>query len=405
MPEQQKHLESLEPRIGRLPELIAALPDTERALAARLFNVNASEGEIVPPPEMLPWLERTFGSVDAALHQRIVRVTNRWTFEGTTFNPLRSRRPGSGTTMQAATPIADVPEELRERILTSSGDDFCDPLHRTPADMFGRVRGRHVTTAANVAKADGWHGLAIFDQHDPLQIDDELVADILATAAEWAVQVRALDQDARHLFVFWNCLWRAGASLVHGHAQMTLSHAMAHARVEQLRAAARRYQSECDSDYFADLAAVHRALGLSVGNENEEDKVDWFASLTPIKERETMIVAPTYQDGVLDSAELAVLTDQLGDTLGAMRQRMGVFALNVAIFGPPLGPSRDKAGADIDDDWSGFPLVARLVDRGNPLSSTSDIAGLELFGSSVVASDPFETASLLRTRLPDEHPG
>jgi hypothetical protein len=403
MLEQQQNLESPEPRIDRLPELIAALPHAERALAERLFLINASEGSIVPPPEMLPWLERTFGSVDAALHQRIVRVTNRWTFEGATFNALRSHRPGSGTTKQAVTPFGAVPDELRERILRSTGDDFCDPLHRTPADTFGRVRGRHITTAANVAKADGWHSIGIFDRHDPLLIDDELVADILATAAEWAVQVRAVDQDARHLFVFWNCLWRAGASLVHGHVQMTLSHAMAHARVEQLRAASWRYRSEWGSDYFADLAAVHRALGLAIGDEGAE-KVDWFASLTPIKEREMLMLAPTYQDAQLDPAELSVLGDQLGDTLEAMQQRMGVFALNVAIFGPPLGPRKQEAGTEAESSWSGFPLIARLVDRGNPLSPTSDIAGLELFGSSVVASDPFETASLLRVQLQDQSP-
>jgi hypothetical protein len=403
MLEQNMNLESPEPRIDRLPELIAALPHAERTLADRLFHINASEGAIVPPPEMLPWLERTFGSVDAALHQRIVRVTNRWTFEGTTFNPLRSRRPGSGTTQPAQSADVIVPEELRERILSSSGDDFCDPLHRTPADTFGRVRGRHVTTAANVAKADGWHGIGIFDRHDPLLIDGELVEDILETAAEWVLRVRDVDHDARHLFLFWNCLWRAGASLVHGHVQMTLSHAMAHARVEQLRVAARRYRSEWESDYFADLATVHRALGLAVGDEDEE-KLDWFASLTPIKERETILLAPTYQDAVLDPAELAVLSDQLGDSLGAMQRRMGVLALNVAIFGPPLDSSKEERGIDADGSWSGFPLVARLVDRGNPLSPTSDIAGLELFGSSVVAGDPFETAALLRNYLQEQHP-
>ena len=75
------------PRIDRLPELVAALPESERALAERLFQIVETEGEIVPPPEMEPWLERTFGSVEATLHQHIIRVTNRWTFEGATFNP------------------------------------------------------------------------------------------------------------------------------------------------------------------------------------------------------------------------------------------------------------------------------------------------------------------------------
>ena len=372
--------------IDRLPEMIAALPEAERGLAQRLFRIDVSEGMAVPPAEMEPWLERTFGSVGAVLNQRIVRVINRWTFEGTTFNPLRSLRPGSGAT--GTVPVA-APAELRERIEGSRGDDFCDPLHHTPADTFGRIFGAHVTTAANVAKADGWHSVGIFDRHDPLMIDDELVADMLATVAEWVTKVNAADPQARFPFVLWNCLWRAGASLIHGHVQMTLSHEMAHARVELLADAARRYRSEFGSDYFADLTAVHRALGLAA----EDDKADWFVSLTPVKEREIVLLAPTYQDGILEPVELSVLADSLAETLSAMRKDMGVFAFNAVIFGPPVGRQ--------EDGWSGFPLIARVVDRGNPLSTTSDIAGLELFGSSVVASDPFTVARVLRSHLSD----
>ncbi|MGE5335286.1 MAG: hypothetical protein ACM3N4_11340, partial [Nitrososphaerota archaeon] len=124
--------------IDQLPARVAALPPALRLRAERLFQIVASEGVIVPPPEMEPWLARTFGAVEATLRQRIIRVTNRWTFEGATFNPLRSRRPGSGTTQAGA---AEVPPELRERIQATAGDDFCDLEHRTPADSFGRVRG------------------------------------------------------------------------------------------------------------------------------------------------------------------------------------------------------------------------------------------------------------------------
>jgi hypothetical protein len=77
---------------------------------------------------------------------------------------------------------------------------------------------------------------------------------------------------------------------------------------------------------------------------------------------------------------------------------MGVLAFNAGIFGPPLAASGQMASGEQDEDWAGFPLIARLVDRGNPLSTTSDIAGLELFGSSVVASDPFEVARILQAQ-------
>lgn len=382
--------------IDRLPALVAALPVEQRQIAERLFEIVEAEGAIQPPPEMEPWLARTFGSVEATLRQRIIRVTNRWTFEGATFNPLRSRRPGSGTTQAAAqqptrpptqTGPREVPPELREHIRATEGDDFCDPEHRTPADSFGRVHGQHVVTAANVAKAEGWHSVAIFDRHDPLAIDAALVADMLAVAGEWTQLAHRADDAARYFFLLWNCLPRAGASLIHGHAQMTLSATVAHARVEAWRAAAERYRQACGSDYFADLATTYQALGLAVPLASS--RVTMLASLTPAKEREFVLLADPWQD---DGQALALesLAQPLAVALDVMLDTLGVRAFNLAIFGPPL-PGDPRAA-----EWAGFPLVARFVDRGNPLAPTSDIAGLELFGSSVIASDPFDVARSLR---------
>jgi hypothetical protein len=365
--------------IARLPELIAALPARERALAERLYAVEVAEGALEPPAEMLPWIERAFGSVEAVRQQRVVRVTNRWTFEGASFNPLRAHRPGAAVSVAGTVPL-----ELRERIARTQGDDFCDPEHHTPADVFGRVRGRHVLTAANLAMADGWHALLVFDGHDPLAADRALIEDLLAVAEEWAERVRARDAAARHFFLLWNCLWRAGASQVHGHAQVLLSHTMAQARVELWAAAARRYAAETGGDYFADLVAVARALGLA-GTDGD---VVWLASLTPAKEREVDILIPAAGDP--DELPLRALGAPLAALVGTMRERLGVLAFNLAVFGPPIG-GRPESNAE----WAGFPLVARFVDRGDPLSATSDIAALELFGSSVVASDPFAVARAL----------
>lgn len=421
------------PTIDQLPELIAALPIHERELADRLFQVVAVEGQTSPPPEMQPWVERTFGSVEAVLNQRIVRVTNRWTFEGATFNALRSRRPGAG----AASSDPPYQAELDARIERTRGDDFCQPEQRTTADTFGRVRGARMLTASNVAKADGWHGVAIFNEHNPLAIDAGLVADLFAVAPGWAARARETDPAARYLFTLWNCLWRAGASQIHGHAQMTLSRGMAHARVEAQRVAAARYRAAYGAtggDYFADLAAVHLALGLGLApadNEVEAGSVagarmasgassgnaasgthtgvtQGFASLTPVKEREVIVLASGERRG-----DLGALAAPLWRTLDVALHQLGVRSFDVVAYGPPLGaPDASDpaavAAADDDADWAGFPLVARFVDRGAPLSPTpdgptafgvtptSDIGALELYGSSVIASDPFDLARALR---------
>ncbi|HLY32638.1 MAG TPA: hypothetical protein VKQ36_16570, partial [Ktedonobacterales bacterium] len=184
-------------------------------------------------------------------------------------------------------------------------------------------------------------------------------------------------------------LWRAGASLVHGHAQMTLSHTMAHGRVELWHAAAARYHAETGGDYFADLRAVYSALGLATTLKTQNDAdVFGFASLTPAKEREVTLLAAHQAPGKLDT-----IADPLWQTLRVAMRDLGVRTFNVAIFGPPY-PLPDGA---IDPAWANFPLVARFVDRGSPLAQTADIAALELFGSSVISSDPFEVARVMRS--------
>jgi hypothetical protein len=358
-------------RITDLARLIGELPEHERAVVERLFAVESAQGEIVPPPAMEPWLAATFGSVETALRQRVVRVMNPWTFEGATFNPLRARRPIAGAASASGASV-------RQRVEAARGDDFCDPERRTPAEIFGRVRVGRVSAASNVAKADGWHTVLIFDEHDPLAIDAQDVADLLAAAEAWAARICERDPSARHLFLGWNCLWRAGASQVHAHAQVTLSAGMAQARVEAWRAAAERYRRETGKDYFADLVEAHRMLGLTA----KIGQVDRFASLTPAKEREIVLLAPA-------DTGLAGIAAPLAQTLRVMLDSMGVQAFNVAVFGWPLG--------DVDERWRGFPLVVRLVDRGNPDSDASDVAAMELFGSGVIASDPFEVTRAMQS--------
>ena len=52
--------------------------------------------------------------------------------------------------------------------------------------------------------------------------------------------------------------------------------------------------------------------------------------------------------------------------------------------------------AEVEEDWSGFPTVVRIVDRGDPANRTSDMGAMELYAASVVASDPFRVAEALR---------
>jgi hypothetical protein len=353
--------------IAELEERIAALPPDPRAAAERIFSVSTTASHLVPPPEMQGWITKQFGSVDAVTTQQIVRVTNRVLLEGALFNDLRARRPSE---IRGA-------DEVRETIERSRGDPFCHPETGTPADTFGRIKGDHGITASNIAKYDAYHGVLVFDEHDPLApMDTRIIRDRLLTARRWALSANEEDPSAKYYFLIWNCLWRAGGSIVHGHMQMTVTRGMHYPRVELLRRRSLSYDEQQGRDYFDDLWLVHEALGL--GLEHEGSRV--FASLTPIKESEVIILGRPGED---ESA----LAGAIAHVIARYREQ-GVVSYNLALLLPPLS-------AD-GNDWRRFPPHARLVDRGDPANKTSDIGGMELYAASVVAADPFRLANLLR---------
>jgi hypothetical protein len=359
-----------ERKITDLSNLINSLQPEDRAVAERIFDVGTTTGRLDPPEAMHAWIEKSFDSVDAVREQRIVKVTNRVTLQGTLFNGLRASRPLD----------TGVSVDLEREIEATLGDPFCHPENGTPADIFGRIRGAHSITASNVAKYDGFHGVIVFDDHNPLHLTPEKVSDYISVGLEWCRKALEADPEARYPFLMWNCLWRAGGSIIHGHAQVTATRGTHYSKVERLRRTAASYRAEHGSDYFDDLYHVHDSLALGIPAESG---VRAFASLTPVKEKELVVIGGSPEDGSLHRTVGALLEGYI--------QALGVQTFNVAFYMPPLAP--------VDEDWSNFPTVVHLVDRGSPANRTSDIGAMELYAASVVASDPFRVADVLRNGL------
>jgi len=351
--------------IADLDSIVAALPHEQRSLFERIFHVQVSYGYLRPPAEMEPWIIKQFGSLDATLEQKIVRVTNLITLEGVLFNWLRSSRP------IWKAPTIDLEAELEKN---AASDPLADPYTGTPEDLFGRIEGRYCVTASNIAKFDGFHGLVVFKEPHPLRWTREMLHDYIDTAVRWGEAAHALDAEAIYFLFIWNCLWRAGASLLHGHAQMMLGRGMHYPAVEALRRAALHYQANFRANYFDDLYAAHRSVECAF----ERGDVRVIANLTPKKENEVLLIAPSLSSG---------LKDRLYDVLACFRDHIGVTSFNVAIYMPPIGATRE--------DWEGFPVIVRIVDRGDPTARTADFGAMELYAASVVSSDPFRLAAAL----------
>ncbi|MBT3363491.1 MAG: hypothetical protein HN929_13310 [Chloroflexi bacterium] len=348
--------------IADLDTIMDSLGAEEKAIFLRLFHVHSTVGQIRPPYTMHDWIKNQFGSVEQTLEQKVIRVTNLVTLEESLFNKLRADRPISEAVNHGKIDVGD-------------NDPFHDPLANTPEDVFGRIKGKYCVTASNVAKYDGLHGVIVFDEADPLKFTAGQVVDYIDTGTKWAKRAHEVDADAKYYFFMWNCLAKAGASLVHGHTQVALSRHMHYAKIERLRRAALAYESEHGSDYFDDLYKAHESVGCGI----ERDDVRILSHLTPVKEKEVVLMAPTLNDALKSAVYTA---------LSCLRDNLGTSSFNLVIQMPPI--------AEVDEDWSCFPVMVRIVDRGNPDSKVSDMGAMELYGASVITSDPFEVARALK---------
>jgi hypothetical protein len=346
--------------IACLDEIVSSLSAGDRELFDRIYAVTVTVGEQVFPKGMEPWIIKQFGSVEQVARQKIVRVTNKITNEEAIFNKARASRPIEVKDRSSIDALLDEPYQK---------DPFYYPEETTPQDSFSRVVGKHCITASNIAKFDGLHGLVIFNEFNPLSFSREQVVDYLDVALEWAKRAHTLEPEARYFCLIWNCLWRAAASIVHGHMQTMLTKGRHYAKIDWLRRAALDYRRHYQSSYFADLFQLHYALGCAMG----KDGTKIIASLTPFKDNEVMIIAGEMN---LDFKE------KMYEVLACFRDKLGITSVNLSLVTPPL--------VETEESWEDFPVIVRLVDRGDLHNRSSDIGGLEIYASSVVATDPFE---------------
>ena len=339
--------------ITELDQILGLLSRDAQALFNRLYSFELSTGSQKVPDEMVPWVKERFGSLERVEKQRIVSIKNRFTGEHSLFNKLRIDRP-----IDAKSKIRFEELEKRESCL------FCNPEKQTPADMFGRIKGKYCITASNIAKYDAVHSLIIFKEHNPLMIEEAWIADYLSTAERWFDEVAQYSAETGlQKFFMWNCLWKSGASIIHGHMQLTASKEQ-YGKIAALEKAAADYNREFNADYFEDLYTVHNQLGLA--KENKGEKI--LCYLTPVKEKEIFIISRARR------------SDEMADTIYRVLRRfldLGVQSFNLAIF--PLHEQH----------------IVRLVDRGLLADRNSDIGAMELYTASVISSDPFKLAPVI----------
>ncbi len=347
-------------------DVVKSLNKKDKEIFDRFYSVSVRSSKMKIPKPMVAWIKKQFGSVSIVENQKIVDIRNKLTFEGAAFNELRSMRP-------------KVKQKLEDKeILFESGDNFSKPRAFTPIDEFGRITGKHNVTSANVAKYDAMHSLIIFDKHNPLDVSKTELEDHFKTADKWFDVVRKKRKDYVYPFIMWNCLWKSGASIIHGHMQMLMTRDRHYPKIELLNSVKNFYKKEFNSNYFEDLINVHESLGLV----KKYKKFKIVAYLTPVKDKEFLI----FPENIYEKKSLIEFSEVMHFVISKLLKE-GVNSFNMAAFLPPMQNS---------SSWKEFPAFLRITDRGNLNNKTADVGGMELYaGLNIIESDPFKLINSL----------
>lgn len=354
-----------------LPQLVENLPHDEQSVFKKLFTLINSESPLdYPSPAAQAHVAEVFHvSPDYIEKRRTLRVINEVWGEETSFNPIRANRPiqrdsnGQVDKLAEKNPIDEC--------------DLCAAKLWTPQDIFGRIETEESITNANTGAYEAEHDLIIpKDKHNPSQVDESSIQDILEVAKKYFLTAYKYNPRAIYPFMIANVLPRAGASLFHFHLQAMLAQERPYKRTEQLRNAMAFHQFVSGHPYLDDLAFCLEPLGLvqQIGSARI------IFNIAPKKEKEVIIYAK--DEGGMPNGDISRAVSEMIEWW----RSIGVTSYNMAFYMPPLE-------FDGDNRWHNFPLFVRMLDRGSEDTRTSDIGAMELYGPSVVSSDPFKLAS------------
>jgi hypothetical protein len=290
------------------------------------------------------------------------------------YNPIRSRR--------AAPPKGPDPVDLIEQERMDNSCKWCEEdgwlQPNLWADDFGQAwsSDSRFVAQANRARLAPISGVVFGDHrahnHLTLSLNDFL--GMFQVAESYIARAREARPDVKSFIIFMNGGPKAAASISHAHLQIVGRQG------SRYFGYAENILSRCGSDYWKRVGEVHTDLGLTL----VRDQCASWVNVVPVRDRDISIASPSIiQGAVLAHSLLQVLI------------RQGTSNYSLAAF---LTPEQDASSSD-HCGWKWPTVLWRLVDRGDMRTKHSDVGAMELFGSSVVATDPFDVARWIKSDI------
>lgn len=284
------------------------------------------------------------------------------------MNPLRARR----TSLPEGAPTLDWAEPVCRWCDRRSWHVSRDPLWE---DDFGSVRSHdgRVCARPNWARNSEVSGLVYGDEamHNPLTIARADFVAMFDAAEQYIAAARRTRPDIENVLIFQNNGTRSASSVPHCHLQVC-------GRSDRHYGYAENILARSTATYWADVAAAHEEVGLLT--QHEGGRV--WANLVPAKERDVTGISLNVSSGA------AMMYDVMQSLT---RRGSNSFSL-AGILAPWLVRGQTPSGRYIN--WPA--VVWRMVDRGDRRTPWADIGTMELFGSPVVSTDPFDVIRCLK---------
>jgi hypothetical protein len=357
--------------IGSVADLAARINAPEFGLIRELYEVDrvASSRMSMSPAGWAIAAEAMELPREAVENQLMSIVRDRYTGHEAIINPLRSRRKGAARDAAPASSPDRAVSHCR----------WCGDWHVRRSELWTDEWGPvcsadgRIGTRPNWARQSSINGLAFGDEgmHDLQGLAEAEFVGLFETGERYLAAARSVRPSMHFALLFLNGGPKSAASVEHAHVQIVAREDRHFAYPEWIAAC-------CPGDYWQRTLAAHELLGLAVA---EAECVGWVG-LAPVKERDFTALSASVTGGA-----------RFMYRIWRNFARAGTRNFSLAAI---LSPGH-VAGADGPARFARWPnAVWRFVDRGDPAVTHGDIGTMELFGSAVIANDPFAVAGLLR---------
>lgn len=258
-----------------------------------------------------------------------------------------------------------------------------------PADFIpeGRLMRGEATLFPNLFAHKQYSGIIPITKKHYLKLNEfepGLLFDALKLADEYIRRAYEVDR-VEYAEIGGNYLYPSGASVVHPHLQVILSHGP-HSLIKLYTEKAKSHHKKYSQNFWEELIDVEKRLG-----ERYLGKIgstEWFTSFAPIREDEVDAVVRGKSNFLeFEDHDWESLAQGISRVLRAYHEK-GFSCFNYAIYSAPLGKKQSKYF------WAGMKMTSRSGVQAYPVSDVWYSSSILLDG--FVIEPPEDLAKELR---------